>query len=130
MPFHPATLSEGHISFSVGDGATEIAPGIYYIDVYMPYDCTIVDWTILAPKEEGSIVFDIWVSHEDTYPPTVEHSITASDKPTLSAARSASGASLTEWDTALHHGDTIRINVDSVEDLTLATLVLSVQRHT
>lgn len=78
---------------------------------------------ILAPKESGSIVFDIWVRSGAV--PTVTQTITASAKPTLSSAQiNDTASSMSGWTTAFSAGDWVVINVDSVTSLTLATLAL------
>lgn len=80
---------------------------------------------IIAPRESGSIVFDIWVRNGAL--PTVTQSITASAKPTLTTSQFNDTASaMTSWVTAFGAGDWCVINVDSVTSLTLAILYLPI----
>lgn len=94
-------------------------------DFRFPWAGTIVKWTLLGDAS-GSIVIDLW---KDTYanaPPTVADTITASAKPTLSAAAKNESSTLTGWTTSFAAGDVVRGNVDSTSGLTRATLILEV----
>src|SRR5690606_31919691 len=57
------------------------------------FDCTIISHTLLA-DQVGSIVLDIWKDTYANFPPTVADTITASAKPTLSAAQKAQDTTL------------------------------------
>jgi len=75
---------------------------------------TITEWEIDS-QESGSIVIDVFKNGS---------SITASAKPTLSAATNASSSTLTGWTTSIALGDEIDIVVDSATTVEHVTLTL------
>jgi len=113
-------------TFIIDGGGTAITTGIKG-DLYVPFDCTITEWTLLA-DQSGSIVIDIWKDTYANYPPVVADTITASAKPTISAAAKGQSSTLTGWTTAIAAGSTLRFNVDSITTLTRATLALKITR--
>jgi hypothetical protein len=74
------------------------------------------------------VVLDLWKDTYANFPPTAGDSVTASAKPTLSAASKAEDSTLTGWTTSLAAGDYLRVNVDSVATITRVTLALSISR--
>lgn len=96
-------------------------------DVYVPFACTIQEWTILADVS-GSIVLDLWMDTYANYPPTVADTITAAAKPTVTTAVKGQSSTLTGWTTAVPAGDSIRVNVDSITSITRAVLTLKCVR--
>lgn len=92
-----------------------------------PYACTITGW-VIAADASGSCVIDIWKDTLANFPPTVADTITASAKPTLSAARTASSSSLTGWTTSVAAGDWLIFKVDSASSITEVVVVLTVTR--
>ena len=89
--------------------------------VRVPYDCRILQWTIMAQPAGSSIVFDIWKLPYANFPPTVTNSIVASDKPTLVSGITARGSALTDWDTAIHADDVLMFHIDSASVATKVT---------
>lgn len=114
------------IVYVIDGGGAAITTGVKG-DVQVPFACAIVDWTILA-DQSGSIVVDIWKDTLANYPPVAGDVITASAKPTLSAATRATSATLTGWTTAIAAGDVLRFNVNSAATVTRVTLCLKVRR--
>lgn len=112
----------GGFGATISGGGSAITTGFKgYIVV--PYAMTITSWTLLG-DQSGSIVIDVW---KDTYanaPPLVADSITASAKPTISAATKAQSSTLTGWTTSVAAGDVIGFNVDSITTLTQVTILL------
>lgn len=94
-------------------------------DILIPFACTISRATLLA-DQVGSAVVDIYKAALGSYPPS--GSICASAKPTLSAAASASDATLTGWTTSIAANDTLRFNVDSAATVTRVSLILTVTK--
>lgn len=116
----------GTIDFIFGDGISTISTGIKgYIQVDFP--CTIVANTVLA-DQAGSIVIDIWKDTYANFPPLVADTITASAKPTLSAAQKSTDSTLTGWTTAINAGDILAFNVDSASTVRQVTLALKIRR--
>lgn len=112
------------ITFIIDGGGSAITTGIKG-DLEIPFACTITGWTMLA-DQSGSIVVDIWKDTYANYPPVVGDSITASDKPTISAATKGQDLAPTGWTTAVAAGDTLRFNVDSASTVTRVTLSIRV----
>jgi hypothetical protein len=114
------------IEVVIDGGGVAITTGTkLFIEV--PFACTIERVTMLADVS-GSIVVDIWKDTYAQYPPTVADTITASAKPTISAAQKSQDATLTGWTTAIAAGDILGFNVDSVTSITRLTLSLKVKR--
>jgi hypothetical protein len=118
-----ATLAKtGTIQVIFDGGGSAITTGVKG-DLEVPFACTITQATLLA-DQSGSIVIDIWKDTYANYPPTVADTITASAKPTLSAATKSQDSTLTGWTTSITAGDTLRFNVDSVATVTRVALSL------
>lgn len=114
------------ITIIIDGGGAAITTGVK-ADLEIPFAATITQWTLLA-DQSGSIVVDVWKDTYANYPPTNADSITASAKPTISAATKGQSSTLTGWTTSIAAGDTLRFNVDSASTITRATLSLRVTR--
>lgn len=124
--FARALASTITITYVIDGGGSVITTGVKG-DLTIPFAGTITEWTLMG-DQSGSIVVDIWKDTYANYPPVVGDSITASAKPTISAATKGQSSTLTGWTTAITAGDTLRFNVDSVTTLTRATLSLKVSK--
>lgn len=107
---------------SIDNGVEPIIAGFkgYFI---MPYDCTIVSWSLIGDTT-GSVVFDIWAKTGAV--PTATDTITAAAKPTLTSELYATSSALTGWTVNLNGGDIIAYNVDSTDTFTQLQLILNV----
>lgn len=114
------------ITFIIDGGGSAITTGEKG-DITIPFACTINEWTLLA-DQSGSVVVDIWKDTYANYPPTVADTITASAKPTISAATKGQSSTLTGWTTSIAAGDVLAFNVDSASTVTRVTLSLKVTR--
>jgi hypothetical protein len=94
-------------------------------DYISPFACTINKVTLLA-DQTGSIVVDIWKVPFASYPATVTNTITAGNKPTISASTKGQLLTLTGWTTSIAVGDCLRFNVDSTATLTRVAICLEV----
>ena len=110
--------------FIDGAGSAPTADTKTYVRV--PYSGTITGWYI-AGDVSGSCVIDVWKDTLGNFPPTVADTIAGTEKPTLSAAQTASDTSLTTWTTSVTAGDWIGINVDSASTLTKIWLAINVE---
>jgi len=119
-------LSTATIQFVIDGGGAAITTGVKG-DITIPFACTITEVTMLA-DQSGSIVVDIWKDSYANYPPTIADVITASAKPTISAATKSVDSTLTGWTTSISAGDTLRFNVNSASTVTRVTLALKVTR--
>lgn len=114
------------VGITIDGGGSAITTGVKgYIEV--PYACTINQVTLLA-DQSGSCVIDIWKDTYANYPPTVADTITASAKPTISAATKSQDATLTGWTTSISAGDILGFNVDSASTITRVHLILKVTK--
>ncbi len=114
------------VGITIDGGGSAITTGVKgYIEV--PYACTINQVTLLA-DQSGSCVIDVWKDTYANYPPTVADTITASAKPTISAATKSQDATLTGWTTSISAGDILGFNVDSASTITRVHLILKVTK--
>ena len=118
------------IPFLIDGGGVTITTGLKGF-FRVPFACTITGWQIFStdatgPATAGSIVVDIWKDTTANYPPTVADTITASAKPTLTAASSATSTTLTGWTTSVAAGDVFAFKVDSVTTVTQVLIQLTV----
>ena len=117
---------EAVIPFSFDGAGSAIATGVKYSGQFtIPFDCHLIGWTIIA-DQSGSIVVDFWKDTYANYPPTVADTITASDKPTLSAAQKNQNNNASTWTQAFSKGDIILPNVDSVTTVEQVVVFLRV----
>lgn len=115
----------------IDGGGEVIATGVKG-DIKVPFACTITAWEILA-DQNGTIQFDVWKNTYANFSPTVPsnaNTITGGAEPkiTSSATNKAQSSSMSGWTTSISAGDILRFNVDSVTNITRATLVLTLSR--
>ena len=117
------------LNFLIDGAGSVITVGVKgFLEV--PFACTITAVTLLsadAASLTGSIVVDIWKDTLANFPPTVADTITASAKPTISAAKTSKNTTLTGWNKTLAAGDILAFKVDSAATLTRVALSLTVQ---
>lgn len=114
------------ITVTIDGGGATITTGVKGF-VRVPVACTITANYLLstdAAATAGSIVIDVWKDTYANYPPTVADTITASAKPTLSAANKSNDTTLTGWTTSVAAGDILGFNVDSATTVTKVTLFI------
>jgi hypothetical protein len=117
---------DGGVQVIIGGGASPITTGIK-ADIELPFAGQITANRLFA-DQAGDIVVDIWKDSYANFPPVVGDSITASAKPTLSAAAKSQDTTLTGWTTTFAEGDVLRVNVDSAATVTRVTLALRISR--
>ena len=108
-------------------GGSAITTGIKG-SIVVDFDCTINNVTMIAPKESGSLVVDIWKDTFANAPPTVADTITAAALPTITTAQKSQDATLTGWTTTITAGDILVFNVNSATTITNATVSLKVTK--
>lgn len=114
------------LAIVIDGGGSAITTGVkLYLPIQAAY--TIVSWQLVA-DQVGDLVLDIWKDTFANFPPTVADTITASAKPTLSAAQKAEDTTLTGWTTGIASGDVLAVNVDSAATIELAILSLKLRR--
>jgi len=112
-------------TFGVNGGGVVITTGEKTDTILtLPYGGTIIGW-YLTSKEAATVTIDIWA--HDSSDPTNSNSITASAKPSLTAAKFNNSTTLTGWTTASAVGKKYKIEVESNDlstDLKLTLLIL------
>jgi hypothetical protein len=107
------------------DGGGSAIPANTFVDLELPFGCTITGWTLLADRA-GSIVVDIWKDTYANFPPTIADSITGASPPTITAASKATSSSLAGWTVDVNAGDTLRFNVNSAATIQRVTLTVAI----
>jgi hypothetical protein len=97
-------------------------------DIYVPFNCTITEVTMVA-DQTGSIVVDFWKAPYTSYPPTVANTITAAALPTITSAIKYTDSTLTGWTTSVSNDDIIRININSATAIQRINISLTVTRY-
>ena len=121
------TILTSSIEFIMDGGGGVISTGVSG-DVVVPFDCTILEVTLLV-DQTGSIVVDIWKDTYSNFPPSNADSITASAVPTISSSNKYKDDTLIDWTTSITTGDILRFNVDSCTTIQRCTLILKVRRR-
>jgi hypothetical protein len=116
----------GSIGITIDGGGSVITTGLKGY-LYIPYACTITEWTILS-DQSGSIVVDVWKASYASAPPTVTDTIAGTEKPTLSSQIKNQDTSLTSWTTSVAAGDVMAFKVDSVSTVTRVILSIKVSK--
>jgi hypothetical protein len=107
------------------DGAGSPIPGGFRGVIELPFACKIVRATLMAGSV-GNLQMDVFKTTAAA--PTGGASITAADKPTLTAAQFMQDTTLTGWSTTLNAGDVLAFYVLGLPSVTQATLSLLVTR--
>jgi hypothetical protein len=115
------------IGYTIDGGGAAITAGLLPGGLVVPFNGNIETINLIA-DQVGSIVIDIWKDSFANYPPTVEDSICASAKPTLSSATKSEDIILTGWTKTITAGDVLRFNVDSATTVQNVTLILKVTK--
>ena len=114
-------------SVVIDGGGSAITTGVKF-DIEVPYNALVTAWDIFG-DQTGSIVVDIWQDTYANFPPTVADTLSAGEKPTLSAASKNQDTSLNSgngW--AVTQGNILRFNVTSVTTVTRVSVCLKVTR--
>jgi hypothetical protein len=113
------------INFVIDGGGSVIATGTKGY-VVIPFNCTVISWTIVA-DQSGSIVVDVHRSTYAGFPTTT--TIAGSELPTLSAVQKNEDLSLSTWTTTLSAGDILEFIVDGTPtSVTRVVVELTVTR--
>jgi hypothetical protein len=120
------TAVRRQVTLLIDGGGVAITTGVKGF-VSLPVAGTWKKWRLLsvdASATSGSIVIDVWKDTYANFPPTVGDTITASAKPTLSAAAKNEDSTLTGWTTSFSAGDVLGFKVDSATTVTKVSLSL------
>lgn len=115
-----------HFTFGYGEDNFDITTGAktYLI---VPWDATITDVTLVG-SPSGSVTIDLWVDSLGNFPPTSGDTITGGNEPKLSSSTTYTDSSLSGWSTSLSENDIILFHIDSVSDVEMFTLLISVEK--
>lgn len=119
-------VARASLAVIIGDGQNVISAGVE-LDIYVPFDCTIVAGVLLA-DQVGNIEVDIWRRTFTGFPPAGGYTICGGNPLTATAANKVRDTSLTDWSKSLLDGDTLRFHVNSVDDITRCHVALVVER--
>lgn len=111
----------------VMNGAGSVLTAGLEADVTVPFNCTIVEATVLLDVS-GSCVVAVWKDIFNNYPPTAGDNIAASAPPTVSSALGSRDSTLTGWTLSITAGDCIRFHLTSVTAATRITISLKVKK--
>lgn len=117
---------KGSLPFVFNDGGGVLEVG-ERMPIEVPFDCEITGVTLLAIPS-GSVVVDIWKDTLANFPPTVEDSICAAAKPTLSSAATGTDTTLEGWTKTLSKGDVLLPKIESCTTITKLTMQIHVLR--
>ena len=84
--------------------------------VIMPYDGSIVSWTIIG-DQSGTTVVDLWKTNYAGYPSDVSTSVTGGNYIKLTNQTKNTDSALTGWTKNFSNGDIYQFNVNSVTSL-------------
>jgi hypothetical protein len=124
-PTGPTVARTYGASWAAASGAI-VAADTKIVYLTVPQAGTIQNVRVLAQGGPGSCVIDIWKDTYANYPPTVADTITASAKPTISAASKYEDATLTGWTKTLNAGDVLAFKLDSTSTFTAIQVMLTV----
>jgi hypothetical protein len=116
----------GSIGITIDGGGSVISTGLKGY-LYVPYACTITEWTVLSDIS-GSIVIDVWKASYASAPPSASDTIAGIEKPTLSSQVKNQDTSLSTWATSVSAGDVMAFNVNSVSTVTRVILSIKVSK--
>ena len=79
------------------------------------FDCMLLQiWIVSKYNETGSVTLDFWKDVLANYPPVDADSITNSNEPAISSAKTLHDSDLSNWSTQiLKRGDVLAVNVDA-----------------
>lgn len=103
-----------------------VAGSANIVYVNCPMAGTIQGVRVVTSGGPGSCVLDVWKVAFGSFPPLVANSITASAKPTISAAITYNDVTLTGWTTAITAGDVLAFALVSCSSFTQIEIVLQV----
>lgn len=109
------------------DGGGNVITVNHTQDIYIPFDCTIVSWSILA-SSIGNITINVWRVDYSGFPPGAGNSITGGNDPNINNSNSNRSSSLGTWVTYIPAGSTIRFRVASVAAIQQAIITLEVAK--
>jgi hypothetical protein len=118
------------LPINLGNGVDVIGTGIQAV-VPVDFAGVVVGWTVLAPKESGAIVIDIWKDTYANFPPTNADAMPGAGHEPKITATGNKGQDLdaSDWaTTAIAVGDVLLFNVDSCTTIKLCTVALKIQR--
>ena len=122
------TISQDILNIGIAGGGLVLETGVVDgADFELPFNGHFVAARLVSDAV-GSIVIDIWKDSYANFPPTVADTITASAKPTLSAAQRSEDTTLVGWTRNFIKGDWLRFNIDSIATITGCNLTLTVER--
>lgn len=79
----------------------------------IPFNCTVLGWSILAKGTSPTATFDIWKVASGTALPAVGNTIMGT-KPALASGNAVASTTLTSWTVAWSKDDIVGVNTDAI----------------
>lgn len=114
----------GSIGATFDGGGAVLTPGVF-VDVLVPFNCTITAATVLA-DQSGAVVFSVLADPYASFPPATN--IAPTTPPTISGSDKSQDSTLSGWTTAIAAGTVVRFGVVSCTSIQRATLTLEVTK--
>lgn len=114
----------GSLSITFDGGGSEIIPDIK-TDIRVPYSLQIDSWYVAA-RETGSILIGLWKSTYNNFPPTSADAMHAGATGPYIIAGIKNTGDTSDWSVdSADPGEYIRVSIDLVGDIELASLALN-----
>lgn len=110
----------------VFDGASSVLEVGRFVDVPVPYNCTIQAAEMLVDTSGGTLTVEVWKDSYANFPPTVADKINASAPIGVSGTNKSLDTTLTGWSLTLVAGDILRFVITVATVVTKATVFLKV----
>ena len=126
LVYNMQDLAQSGFTVVIDGGGSTITTGIK-LDIEVPFDCTLGQWTAVA-DQSGSVTIDIWKDTYANYPPVDGDSITSSSPIAITSTTKNQDSTLSGWTKAWAKGSILRFNVDSCTTITRVCLLFEVTR--
>ena len=104
-------LYTSYVTWNIPGGGAVITTGeVEGSLITIPFSGTITAW-YLSSEESATVTMDIW--KDASTEPTNADTITASAKPSLTAAQFNNSSTLTGWITSVTAGDKLKVEVEA-----------------
>jgi hypothetical protein len=117
------SLGTGAVGATFDGGGAVLTAGVY-VDVLVPFNCTIDAATVVA-NQTGSIELSVLADPYASFPPTTD---IAPNPPEIVSADKSRDTTLTGWTVALTAGTVVRFGIVSCSAIQRATLTLEVTK--
>lgn len=97
-------------------------------DVWIPFACSVMGWTMVADAA-GSVKVELWVSSYAAHPHASADLIFSTDQPLISGVRKNQDTALTSWLTSINAGDVMTFYLSEAVTATHVILTLDIVKQ-